>query len=258
MPRLDDLAYDPAVPDPGQRGTVEQLLWEMDQSGVDQACIVAADIERNPDNNAYVAECVARHPGRLHHIAHIDCFWEPTYEVDGAVARLWRLSTGSNAAGVTRYFGAEVTDWPLSREGMAFFESRRAPRSHHDLAARPVWQPQLREVARRCPGLPILLHHLGSFRAGGIPANDAYELMAPTLEQDNIYVKLSGFHYGGARNWEFPQVEAAAFAGRIHAVTGGRRLCWGSGLSRAEARSLLHVPADDRNGSGTLLLPVRS
>ena len=119
--------------------------------GVDQACIVAANIERNPDNNAYVLECVARHPGRLHHIAHIDCFWEPTYEVDGAVARLSALVDRSKPAGVTRYFGAEVTDWPLSREGMAFFECAERHGLIMSLAARPVWQPQLREVARRCP-----------------------------------------------------------------------------------------------------------
>jgi L-fuconolactonase len=220
--------YEPPVPDPDHRGTVEQLLWEMDQSGVAAACLVAANIERNPENNAYIAACVQKHPGRLHHIAHIDCHWEPTYTADGAADRLSDLVERFRPAGITKYFGPEVTDWPLSGEGTAFFARAERLGLVVSLAARPSWQPQLREVARRFPTMPMLLHHLGSFRGGGQSADEAFSLMAPTLERDNVYVKLSGFHYGAARSWDVPQIEAIAFARRLHGVTGGRRLCWGS------------------------------
>ena len=220
--------YAPLVPDPGLRGTVEQLLWEMDQSGVQKACLVAANIEKNLDNNAYVAKCVARHPERLYHFAHIDCHWEPTYQTDGAAKRLAALVRRFRPVGVTKYFGSEVTDWPLSQEGTAFFSEAERLGVILSLAARPGWQPQLREVARRFTGLSILLHHLGSFRSSNLPANEAFALIARTLENENVYVKLSGFHYGAARAWEFPQKEAIGFARRIHGITGGSKLCWGS------------------------------
>lgn len=220
--------YEPSVPDPDHRGTVEQLLWEMDQSGVAAACLVAANIERNPDNNAYVAACVERYPGRLHHIAHIDCYWEPTYAADGAADRLSALVERFRPVGITKYFGPDVTDWPLSDEGTAFFARAERLGLVVSLAARPGWQPRLREVARRFPAMPILLHHLASFRGGGHSADEAFSLIAPTLEHDNVHVKLSGFHYGAERNWELPQAESVAFARRMHGVTGGRRLCWGS------------------------------
>jgi L-fuconolactonase len=220
--------YEPSVPDPEHRGSVDQLIWEMDQSGVSSACLVAANIERNPDNNAYIAACVQRYPDRLHHIAHIDCFWEPTYVAAGAADRLSDLVDRFRPVGITKYFGAEVTDWPVSDEGMAFFGRAERLGLIVSLAARPGWQPQLREVARRFPGLPILLHHLGSFRSPGTTIDQAFDVLAGTLEHENVYVKLSGFHYGAATSWNVPQVEAVAFARRIHDITGGRRLCWGS------------------------------
>ncbi len=207
---------------------MEQLLWEMDQSGVSSACLVAANIERNPDNNVYIAACVQKYPGRLHHIAHIDCFWEPTYAAEGAADRLSGLVERFHPAGITKYFGPEITDWPLSDEGTAFFSRAERLGLIVSLAARPGWQPQLREVARRFPAMQILLHHLGSFRAPGTNVEQAFDLLAGTLEQENVYVKLSGFHYGAVRSWNVPQVEAVEFARRIHGITGGRRLCWGS------------------------------
>src|SRR3954451_15441636 len=95
--------YQPPVPDPQSRGTVEQWLWEMDQNGVDQAAIVCANIDDNPDNNEYVAAAVARHPRRLHQFADLDCRWSATYHTDGAADRLRRLADTMPIKGITHY-----------------------------------------------------------------------------------------------------------------------------------------------------------
>ena len=51
------------VPDEESRGSVEQLLYEMDQHSVAQALIVCAAIDKNPDNVQYVAAARDSHPG---------------------------------------------------------------------------------------------------------------------------------------------------------------------------------------------------
>jgi len=79
--------YQPPVPDDESHGRVEQLLFEMDQNGVDQAVIICAQIQRNPDNNEYIAEQVKRHPSRLHQFPDVDCSWSPTYHAPGAADR---------------------------------------------------------------------------------------------------------------------------------------------------------------------------
>ena len=55
----DRWPYLPAVPDGESRGTMEQLVFEMDRNEVDKALIVCAGITHNPDNNQYVFEARA-------------------------------------------------------------------------------------------------------------------------------------------------------------------------------------------------------
>lgn len=220
--------YDPPVPDPMTRGKIEQLIWEMDQSGVARACVVAANIELNPDNNRYVADAVARYPDRLHHIAHIDCAWEATYNAPGAADRLARLCDTFDPVGVTRYFDAKVDDWILSDEGLAFFAVAQERRLLMSISAGPAWHGRIAEIARRFPGMPILLHHIGAFHADVMTRDAAFAAMLPAITQPNVHVKISGFHYGAERFWDFPQHDTIAFVERLFDAVGARRMCWGS------------------------------
>ena len=220
--------YQPPVPDDASRGTVDQLLWEMDRSGVDQACLVAANIERNPDNNAYVAEHVARHPDRLHHFAHIDCCWEPTDNTDGAAERLEALVARFRPVAVTRYFATEVDGWPLSDAGLAFFAAAQAHGLIMSLAAAPQWYQQIAEIARRFPDMPFLMHHLGAFRLGRGALEDDFSAFVDLARAPNVYVKISGFHYGTGNPWDFPQLETIGYMKRLYETTGAGRWCWGT------------------------------
>ena len=108
--------YQPPVPDDASRGAVEQLLWEMDRNGVDRAAIVCARIERNPDNNDYVAAAVARFPTRLHQFADADCRWSPDYHTAGAAGRSRGLPTTSSPTTIRRWIaggrGAAAPKFP--------------------------------------------------------------------------------------------------------------------------------------------------
>ncbi len=76
--------YEPPVPDPEERGRVDQLLFEMDGNGVDRALIVCAQIDHNPENNRYVAGAVENDSDRLYQVADLDSFWSSTYHRPGA------------------------------------------------------------------------------------------------------------------------------------------------------------------------------
>ena len=82
--------YQPPIPDDESRGRIEQLLFEMDRHGADQALIICARIERNPDNNLYIAEEASRSPTRIHQFPDIDSHWTDTYHAPGAADRLRR------------------------------------------------------------------------------------------------------------------------------------------------------------------------
>lgn len=221
--------YQPPVPDPTSRGTVEQLLFEMDQHGVDQAVLVAARIDQNADNNDYVAGCVRRFPDRLHQFADVDCSWTETYHVAGAAARLEESVARYGHAGFTHYVKANDDGaWFLGEEGTAFFRVADRLRQIVSLACSPGLHPVLRQVAERFPALPFLCHHMAGVRASEPPPQPSMENVLRSAALPNIFVKLSGFHYVSATPWDYPYADCALVVRRLYEAFGPDRLCWGS------------------------------
>src|SRR5690348_14823917 len=83
--------YQPPVPDDEHRGKIEQLLHEMGLNGIDQAVMICAQIDHNPENNAYIAAQVARFPKRLHQFVDLDSEWSAFYHQPGGADRLQRM-----------------------------------------------------------------------------------------------------------------------------------------------------------------------
>jgi L-fuconolactonase len=220
--------YSPLVPDEDGRGTIDQLLYEMDTNGVEQALVVCAAIENNVDNIEYVAFARERHPGRLHVVADLDCFWSSTYHVPGSAGRLRALDDQYELAGFTHYVDDHNDGWLLTDDADALFQVAAERRLIVSLAASPAWQADLRTVAARHPSVPILCHHLGGVRAGdGIDSPGLAEVVA-SATVSNIYIKVSGFHYSSEQGWNYPWPDAIAVLARIFDAFGPGRLCWGS------------------------------
>ena len=117
--------YQPAVPDDESRGSIEQLLFEMDQNGVDQAVVICANIHRNPENNDYVFEGSIKYPDRIHFFPDIDSGGEgrpETYHTPGASDRLRRALDKWPLKGFNHYLLPDDDGaWLYSEEGLEFF-----------------------------------------------------------------------------------------------------------------------------------------
>ena len=222
--------YEPPAPDPTSRGTVEQLLWEMDQHGVDKAVLVCARIEHNPDDNEYVAACLQRFPDRLYQFADVDCYWWPTYQTPGAAARLARAVQTFALRGFTHYVAkTDSGEWYLSDEGLQFWRTAADLNQIASLAIPARLLPVLGEVARRFPSLTFLCHHMAGARLDrngqGGPDLDAIRRAA---DLPNIHVKLSGFHYVWPEQWAFPYPGCEPVVRLLLDHYGPERLHWGS------------------------------
>ncbi|MBV7336562.1 amidohydrolase [Chloroflexi bacterium TSY] len=219
--------YQPPVPDDTQRARVEQLLHEMSINDVDQAAIVCAQIDHNPDNNAYVAEEVARYPDKLHQIADVDCSWSDTYHTSGAADRLRDAATRWSLKGFTHYLRHnDDAAWLYSEDGVAFFQTAVELNLIASIAGAPHHQPAIRKVAERFPALPILCHHLAGVKVGN--ENGLKEVLA-SATLPNIYIKLSGFYYATiGERWEYPYVDTHDIVRAEYEHFGPRRMCWGS------------------------------
>ena len=221
--------YEPSVPDPESRGRAELLLYEMDRNGVDQALVVCAQIGRNPENNVYVAECVAAHPDRLYQLVDLDSAWSPTYRAPGASDRLRQMADRRPIKGFTHYLARDdAGDWLISDDGLALFAAAAELGLIASLSCYPHQQPAIREVATRVPAVPVLLHHLGHPKADGSPASGGLQEILASARCPNIHVKVSGFYYATQGEGEYPFVAAQPIVRALYEAYGAARLCWGS------------------------------
>jgi predicted TIM-barrel fold metal-dependent hydrolase len=220
--------YAPLVPDETSRGTIEQLLYEMDSHGIDQATVVCAAIENNPGNIDYVSFAQARYPGRIRLVADLDCTWHETYHRGGSADRLRALSDHYELVGFTHYVAGENDGWLASDEAEALFCAAGERGLLVSLAAGPAWQADLRSLARRHPDVPILCHHLGGVPAGGPGDTAGLRELTKSVSCPNIYVKASGFHYASGQGWDYPWPDAIRLFRQIFEAFGPARLCWAS------------------------------
>jgi len=218
--------YPPLVPDEASRGTIDQLIYQMDVHGVGQAAVVCAAIENNPDNIEYVSFARSRYPDRIHVIADLDCTWHETYHRTGSADRLRALADRYPLAGFTHYLGPDNDGWLASDEADALLTAAEERGLLVSVAADPVWQADLRVLARRHPGVPILCHHLGGVSVSADPAG--LRALIESVSCPNIYIKASGFHYASPRGWDYPWPDAVPLFRQIFEAFGPERLCWAS------------------------------
>jgi predicted TIM-barrel fold metal-dependent hydrolase len=221
--------YEPPVPDPTSRPAVEQLLFEMDQCGVERAVLVAARIDHNPDNNDYVAECVRRFPERLYQFADVDCMWTDTYHTPGAAERMTSAVRDYGLRGFTHYVDADDDGgWFLSDDGQAFLRTAADLNQIVSIHLPVRLQPLLRQLAQQFPGTPFLCHHMGYPVTTDGPSGSALREIVASAAHPNIHIKLSGFHYAAPVGWEYPHAPSAFIVRALYEHFGPERLHWGS------------------------------
>jgi L-fuconolactonase len=221
--------YEPPVPDPTSRPAVEQLLFEMDQCGVDKAVLVAARIDFNPDNNDYVAYCVHRFPERLYQFADVDCMWTSTYHMSGAAERLADAVRRYQLRGFTHYVDANDTgDWFFSDDGQAFLRTAAELNQIVSIHLPVGLQPVLRRLAQQFNSTPFLCHHMGYPVTVEGPEGTALRAVVESAALPNIHIKLSGFHYSAPVGWEYPHAESRYIVRALYDSYGPERLHWGS------------------------------
>ncbi|MET0772515.1 MAG: amidohydrolase family protein [Candidatus Limnocylindrales bacterium] len=241
-----------SVPDPSTRGSIDHILFDLDRHGIDRAVVLAACVDHNPDNDAYVLEGAARHPDRLVAFPDVDSVWSDTYHRPGAAARLRARCESVSTAGIGHFLDEANDGWLTSEDADAWFREVRAQRLVMSIAAGPAWFEDIGRVAAHHPDVPLLLHHVGMIRHVDATAEGDVQALVALAIHPNIGVKASGFYAGSDETAEYPYPAQMTLFRRVYEAFGPRRVTWGSdhpvaaweGCSLPQARDVVrrHAP----------------
>ena len=207
----------------GQRPMTEgEILAAMDGAGVDRAVLVPP----NPDAAPASLAAARAHPDRFFSLGHLSLKAPRSRaELAGWQAEGW--------AGVRVSFppwheqswlrdGTAGWFWPLAEE-LGIRVAAWAPRQLSDLA----------EVARRHPGLHLVVDHLGLAVDDRDDALDAVlDELVPLAALGNVAVKATSVTGHVTEGFPFPSLHARLW--RVLDAFGPERVFWGTDLTRLE------------------------
>lgn len=201
--------------------TVETLIAQMDEAGVDKAAVVHSSTTYGFDNS-YVVDACNRYPGRLLAVGSVDML------ADDAVAtiRQWvdrglgglRVFTG----GSTKDFDPSELDDPRAYPGWELLGELGLTMC---IQTGPVGLPAVRALAGRFPNVPIILDHLGRPDVTDGPPYAAAQSLFDLVDVPSIFLKLTPRIMGDSKKGA---ATPETLFPKIVEVFGAKRLAWGS------------------------------
>ena len=204
---------------PPRAGTAAELLADMDGNGVDRAVLVQSSW--STWDNAYIADSVAAYADRFLGQGLVD----PEDPQNAASAAAW-LDRGLHGF----RFHPLYYDEPVlvSAANAALWEclAERGAIVQFHMDARHA--PQVAEIARRHPGLVLLVDHLGYPDPADLAA---YGPVPELARHEAVCIKLSDVHGRSQEAFPFEDVHPAIRVALD--AFGSERVLWGTGFPGA-------------------------
>lgn len=201
--------------------TVETLIAQMDDAGVDKAAVVHSSTTYGFDNS-YVVDACNSHPDRLIAVGSVDLLADDAQET----IRAW---TSKGLAGLRVFTGGSTKDFDPSElddpRAYGAWELLGELGLTMCIQTGPVGLDAVRSLATRFPEVPIILDHLGRPDVTDGPPYAAAQSMFDMADVPSIYLKLTPRIMGDS-------VKGSAtpdtFFPKLVETFGADRLAWGS------------------------------
>ncbi len=213
--------------------SAEGLIAEMDRAGVAKSAVVHASTAYGFDSS-YLADSVARYPGRFTGVFSIDLFAPDACDqfdrwVTAGLTGLRLFTTGSTSPG--------QADWLADPRTFPVWERAAARGLPVCLQMRPEGVPDLLTLLDRFPAVPIVLDHLARPVLSDGPPYGAARWLFDLAKYPNLYLKLTSRTVEQAADG---QSTPQAFFPRLVAAFGADRIAWGSNFP-AHAGPMSHL-----------------
>ena len=203
---------------PDEPGTVDELLAEMDQHGVDWTVLVQTSW--STWDNGYIADSVGRFPDRCVGHGLID----PQDPQNADQVRYWMRDRGLVGFRLhPMYYPDEKI--LLTRENGPMWEEMVARDAIIQFHLRAEFADQVDSIAAQYPHLQLILDHMGYPQLGADEA--AFDPIVDLARHDNVYLKLSDV--AGRSAQDYPYEDVFPLIQRLLSAFGAGRMVWGTG-----------------------------
>jgi L-fuconolactonase len=216
--------------------TAEQMIAAMDEAGVDKSALVQASTCYGHDNS-YVADAVAKYPGRFTGVFSVDVLSADAPEK----MRHWRKKhlTGMRLFTIGSTMQTQA-DWIDDPRVYPAWETAGELGIPICMQMSATAFPQLVNLVRRFPRVKVILDHLARPVLGDGPPYTAAASLFALAEHPSIYLKVTPRTFTECRNGKAtPETFFAKLAGTF----GASRIAWGSNYPASEGplKNLLAV-----------------
>ena len=227
---------------PPHEATLEMLIEDMDAHGCTHAVLV--QVIYHGWDNAYVADCVRRHPDRFRAHGLID----PTDPQVADKLEFWMKEHG--LAGM-RFSPLYYADGQHGGDGwLDADETHRLWRKGQELGAvfnffiKPRQLAKLETMVRAHPDVRIIIDHLSQIDFKGADAEADLRLLLSMAKYPSVYVKVSELA-SVSKSGEYPFADAWPHVKRVYEAFGPDRLLFGTGYP-GTARAFYKRPTLDQ------------
>ena len=250
--------------------STEALIALMDAHEVGQVCAVQRAFIYGYDNS-YILDAARAYPDRITPVLVVDATDASTPSL------LRRLADGQRLGGIRLSapradpFSLDWLESPAAMETWRAAEELELPVAGiffrtHRVNARAI--PALARIARRFPGVPVVIDHVGvphgtiydgkyagvpesDYPPGGAPGFDLDELVRGLAELRNTFFKVTSINF---RRLIGAGIPTASFVRHLADVFGADRLMWGSDVG--QTRGLYGPKVDAARMAASELSPA--
>lgn len=212
--------------------TYQECLQLMDEAGVDRVMIVPGSWEG--DRIDYALEACEKHPDRFGVMARI-----PQNKPEEAMAMLKDWQSIPAVKGTRLTFHRPVDrNWMIDGT-MNWYWPFAEKMNIKTMIHAPLWKRETGEVAKRHPGLKLIIDHMGIFTRLVDDAIDYWvEETIELARHPNIYVKVSAIPSYSTQPYPYENVNK--YVRQVVEAFGANRCFWGTDLTRQISHGLTY------------------
>jgi predicted TIM-barrel fold metal-dependent hydrolase len=223
--------YDSKFTPPKIPASLETLLKEMDENGIDR-CVLVQTISHGWDNR-YLAHCLKAHPKRFRGQGLID----PTDPKVAQKLEYWMVKHGLSGVRFSPMYYQGKDEWLNAQSSHALWKKAEELGAVFNFFIASEQLPRLEDMVRRFPKVKVVIDHLARVDLTAKDPEPEIKKLLALARYPNVWVKVSEFSILSPSK-KYPYRDTFALVKKVYDAFGPDRLLWGTGFpgaTRAQA-----------------------